>query len=532
MKFEPHYPLGGLQRIVLTLCLAALSGCAESAPPSKDDGSLNAATGSGSGLNNSPTANRRWRLGPSSELERVVLPLSHILVRHSEAEPEQAPLVLPDWKVLAPPPSRSRDDAGRLAQTLRNQLSERPADFAKLARTHSEDTTTREFDGHLGGVILANLTMWPDVLDVLAATPEGGISQVAESPWGFHILLKLPVARVQQVGARRIVIGYQQSEWLRFNGRLDSHGDWTRRTRSEALFQANQLQATLYRDPSRFDELVKAHSDHWDAEQGGDYGVWSSLEANAHSRAMTQLMDLKVGQNTRPIDSFLGWVIWQRTDNTERPAFAVESLRFRYDDTRPSSDEDSKAAAKLRAEAALRLVSQSDDEFNRLTMEFGEGVQYFTAGRGRRGVQPLLETTRVGALAGELVDADGAFLILRRLDPLNVEPPLEPLTVLELPTRVSLEYHLARLSAEGRLKVLADAGLRSGVFQRFSKAEYARFEQITQRLSKEVATAVQTDSAVRSVVLYLTVLRQRWGVAAYERFVSELADDLEARVLR
>jgi parvulin-like peptidyl-prolyl isomerase len=76
-------------------------------------------------------------------------------------------------------------DAAEKSQDLHRQL-QAGADFAELAKRHSEDTTTGEKGGSWGALALSEL---PEVLaQVLSRLKQNEISEPVRSPYGYHIL--------------------------------------------------------------------------------------------------------------------------------------------------------------------------------------------------------------------------------------------------------------------------------------------------------------------------------------------------------
>lgn len=80
-------------------------------------------------------------------------------------------------------------DTPERAESIRAQL-EAGADFAQLARTYSQDESTRDAGGDLGwfprGVLLA-----PEVEEIAFSLQAGQVSQVVQSRFGYHIVQTL-----------------------------------------------------------------------------------------------------------------------------------------------------------------------------------------------------------------------------------------------------------------------------------------------------------------------------------------------------
>src|SRR5688500_5253992 len=100
------------------------------------------------GFDRSPRG--RWRLAPLSELARVVLFPSPILLRQEKSAPGEAPFSAPEWRTQPPPPARPREAALAIARDIAATAQRDPRNFAQLARERSEDMLTRERGGVLG----------------------------------------------------------------------------------------------------------------------------------------------------------------------------------------------------------------------------------------------------------------------------------------------------------------------------------------------------------------------------------------------
>jgi peptidyl-prolyl cis-trans isomerase SurA len=101
----------------------------------------------------------------------------HILIRYKGAKRAESKI------------RRTKQAAEALAKQLHAKLANGEADFAELARAHSEDGSA-ERGGDLGsrgrGVYVAAFE------DTLFALETGAISQVVETDMGFHIIQRLP----------------------------------------------------------------------------------------------------------------------------------------------------------------------------------------------------------------------------------------------------------------------------------------------------------------------------------------------------
>ena len=101
----------------------------------------------------------------------------HILIRYAGAE--NAPDDV----------TRTQEEARELAQELREQLNEEGADFAAMAREHSEDGSAAR-GGAIGSV--GRGLLQPEYEEAAFALEVDGISDVVETRYGYHVIQRLP----------------------------------------------------------------------------------------------------------------------------------------------------------------------------------------------------------------------------------------------------------------------------------------------------------------------------------------------------
>lgn len=83
--------------------------------------------------------------------------------------------------------TRTREEAREQAIALRAQLMQKPTEFAALARAQSDCPSARD-GGELGRFTVGELE--PSMEIALFALETGQISEVIETPFGFHLLLR------------------------------------------------------------------------------------------------------------------------------------------------------------------------------------------------------------------------------------------------------------------------------------------------------------------------------------------------------
>jgi len=110
----------------------------------------------------------------------------HVVRRDAVVEAEVAHIVV-SWKgAWRSSAERSQEEARARIEEARTRL-EAGADFGEVARAYS-DGPTAETGGDLGTI--APGQMIPAFEDVAFALPRGQLSEVVETPYGFHLILR------------------------------------------------------------------------------------------------------------------------------------------------------------------------------------------------------------------------------------------------------------------------------------------------------------------------------------------------------
>jgi hypothetical protein len=81
--------------------------------------------------------------------------------------------------------TRTREEALALAQELRKRVQS-GEDFAQVAKENSDDAGSAPLGGELGS--FSRDQMVPEFSDAAFALEPGGVSEVVESPFGFHVI--------------------------------------------------------------------------------------------------------------------------------------------------------------------------------------------------------------------------------------------------------------------------------------------------------------------------------------------------------
>jgi parvulin-like peptidyl-prolyl isomerase len=81
--------------------------------------------------------------------------------------------------------TRSKDDAQKLARSIQAK-AKAGADFAALAKQYSDDPTAKTGGGSLGK--FSRTQMVKPFADAAFALKPGEISDIVETPFGFHVI--------------------------------------------------------------------------------------------------------------------------------------------------------------------------------------------------------------------------------------------------------------------------------------------------------------------------------------------------------
>jgi len=387
---------------------------------------------------------RDWQNVAPEKLSNTVLWFSHILIPHDQVELPPPSFQLLGWTLEPPAARRSRPEALHLAQALADETRAHPDRFAELARTRSEDPATSVHGGALGAVTAFELIFWPEVLDALAVTRPGEVSEPVETKYGIHVLLRQPPPAAARLSGERIVIGYDEAPWLEVVPRPERAAPaWQassrpHRSREQALALAQAVYERALAPGQSFAELIERYSEHRDALRGGDFGSWSNREPTPFRQELQALATLEPGEVGRPVDSQLGFQILRRTADQPRPEFAMRAIQLRVDGFAPDLAT-SRALALEQAFSLSRLLSREPSRFAEYLEHYCcRGVTAVLGGRESPFVEAALARLQVGEVAPEpILEGESVLLVVQRaaLDELpRSQPPQWELPDLPLRT--------------------------------------------------------------------------------------------------
>lgn len=265
---------GGYARLAAVALAIAALGCSKSTPGEENaDAAL-----SGSQTAESPPAPPK----PTPQLDTQELAASHILIQYQGSA--RAPAEI----------TRSQDEALELARSVAQEAKAPGADFAALAREHSEGPSAPN-GGDLG--VFPAAQMIPEFSAAVQAMDVGGVSDPVETAFGYHVIRR---NQVLKASARHILVMYAGS--MRADGTIT-------RSKAEALARAQDALARV-RAGEDFAALAREYSDGPSSGQGGDLGEFNKGVMTPEFDAAT--FACKVGKVTDIVETPFGYHIIQR----------------------------------------------------------------------------------------------------------------------------------------------------------------------------------------------------------------------------
>jgi hypothetical protein len=470
----------------------------------------------------------RWHFASTAELTRSIVWVSHILVMHGGSDPARVALRGDGWSPDAVP-SRSREEAYQLALKLKARADADPAAFGRLAIESSDDAVTRAWGGSLGGVRAVNLP--PPFLDAIAALGPGQISNVIETPMGFHILLIRSAPPAFEVSGTRIVVRYGSSSATAPSGR----------SRDDAMKLAASLVAEA-RGGADFTRMVREHSDDADRGRGGIMGTWLSREPGANNALPIEVLSrLDVGGVSDPVDSPFGIQVIRRTPPDAANEFAARTIKVPVGGTPPNmftGNAGSTSSPPTAGDPAYEEAKRIAVALQRRPAAFAKFADLFccrTPGRWAEGHgDPLLtsavEKLEIGKTTTSPLTIGGFYVIVERLDPDLIEPADPPQWGLPAPARLELADVFRANSGERLAAGLAELRGVIGAL-RLSKPEGQLLEAGLDRLRDRISKAETPDQRSAVYAEEITKVHRGLSEASYARVISSVDAWVASRVL-
>lgn len=267
----------------------------------------------------------------------VKLNAAHILIGFKGAERSEA--------------TRTKEEALKLATTIAAKAKQPGADFAELAKEHSEGPSGKN-GGDLG--TFNSTDMVKPFSDATRKLKVGEVSAPVESRFGFHVILR----KIHILSAAHILIRFKGSERA---------GEDVTRSKEEALALATKIAKEAQAPGANFGELAKKHSEGPSAPRGGNLGTF---EPNQMVRPFSvATAKLKVGQVSGPVESQFGYHVIQRKGIAAAKHILVQwkgSARAAETITR------TKAEAMQRMQECIAKLKKGE-KFEELAKEYSDG---------------------------------------------------------------------------------------------------------------------------------------------------------------
>jgi hypothetical protein len=424
---------------------------------------------------------------------------------------------------LDDPPKRTKQEALAIATEVREKANAKPSEFPDLANRFSEDFTTKDRGGSLGGQTASWLKLWPAILDALAALKPGQVSEVVETEFGYHVLLRRSPPEARNVAGRRLVVGY--------DGASAGLSSRQARSRKDAFALAERLRVEA-RAGASFEQLVREKSEHRDIEQGGDVGLWSTTEPSTFPREVEVLSTLRIGEISPPIDSESGVEILQRTDEaTPRPAYASTAIRMAYAADAPETDEISKTKTAKRLRAILEAVKRDPSLFSAFQRKHCCAKrERWTSGRRDPAVSRFVETIAMGAIADTYMETPFELVIYKRLDP--DDPSLSVPTRYELPSPEApdIEELVRTTTRDGLAKYVRKLKETSSAFLSLTGSRKEKFSVVHDSLAEKLGNR-EANARVEVLTAALGDLKEILGEEDFARYRRFIDQDITERVM-
>jgi len=223
--------------------------------------------------------------GAIGEGEPGELNAAHILIMHTGSQRVPAEI------------TRTKEEALALAQEIATKAKADGADFAALATEHSDCPSSAE-GGNLGNFP-------PDKMvgpfsDAAMKLAIGEVSDIVESPFGYHIIRRQEVQVIPKASAKHILVQYKGSMRA---------GEEITRTKEEALAR---IQECLKRAQAgeKFEDLAGEYSDGPTGPRGGDLGEFP--QGVMHPAFDAAAFACEVGQITDVVETPFGYHVIYR----------------------------------------------------------------------------------------------------------------------------------------------------------------------------------------------------------------------------
>lgn len=321
---------------------------------------------------------------------------AHILITHTELE--RTP----------PGVTRSREEALERAREALKKARKGDTPWEDLVKEYSDDPRGPGTGGRMGIFQRGQLRPeFKDLENALFGMEVGEISDIVESPYGYHVLTR---QKIIEYAASHILIQYKGSERA---------APEVTRTKEEAVKLAAELSEKARAPEADFAALAREYSDGPSAPRGGSLGIFGAGQMVGPFEEA--LVDLEVGEVSKPVETQFGFHIIKR-EKIER--VEASHILISYQGAKNAKPEvtRTKEEAKALAEEVLVEARKEGADFAALARKHSDGPSAENGGdlglfgKGRM-VGPFDEAVfalEVGEIAGPVETDFGYHIILRK----------------------------------------------------------------------------------------------------------------------
>jgi parvulin-like peptidyl-prolyl isomerase len=306
--------------------------------------------------------------------------------------------------------TRSKDEAKKLAEKLVKQAKAAPKKFAELAKKHSDGPSAKK-GGSLG--TWRKGRMVPAFDKAVAGLKIGQIAdKPVETPFGFHVIIRNKLG--DKVSGAMIVISHDKVR------RSRPRPGQKPRSKEDAQKLANKLVAELKKNPKKFAELCKKHSDGPAKDRGGYLGVWRA--GAGHPMFDKHISALKVGQVSKVVDSPFGLGIFQRMKVPSMHAGSHILLAYKGGRRSRPWIKRTKDEAKALAAKLIKEIKADPKKFETLankhsdgpTARYGGDLGQWHKGQMVKAFDETIAKLKDGQVHPEPVESPFGFHVIRR----------------------------------------------------------------------------------------------------------------------
>lgn len=200
-------------------------------------------------------------------------------------------------KLTKPAMKRKKADAQKFAEKLAKQAKTGKEPFFVIAGRHS-DSPSKTRGGVIAPIRPGELIPgFEPYLEAVKKLKDNEVSGVVETPYGFHILKRLPLKKIM---VRHILIRYTGAD----------KDPPEKRRKADALKLATKLESELKKNPENFEKVAKEKSEDASSSAGGLMPPFA--RGQMLPRFEQFAFALKVGQVSNVVETKFGYHIIKR----------------------------------------------------------------------------------------------------------------------------------------------------------------------------------------------------------------------------